>query len=193
MKDSEIRGALKQRLRARYSGGPHTLILDELGLKHGKARVDLIVVNGLIHGFEIKSDRDRLTRLPNQAAIYSSILDRVTLVSAPCHIRKATEMVPEWWGVELVEKKDEVSLEFSTVRSACDNPMPSVLAIAKLLWRDEALALLEQIGGANGLYSKPRAAIYARLAEMADLDLIRARVRHQLKCRTDWRVGESQT
>src|SRR5713226_6200533 len=78
MKDSQIRDALKSDLLARYSQDPDTVIIDELGLRHGASRIDVVVVNGNLHGFELKSDRDTLKRLPRQTGIYNSILDFVT-------------------------------------------------------------------------------------------------------------------
>src|SRR5262245_26146770 len=58
--DAEIRHALRAYLRARYADKPGTAILDELAICRGQVRVDLAVVNGSVHGYEIKSDRDTL-------------------------------------------------------------------------------------------------------------------------------------
>lgn len=46
------------------------LVVEELGLFHGASRVDLAVVGRSLHGYEIKSDRDSLDRLEQQAADY---------------------------------------------------------------------------------------------------------------------------
>ena len=46
------------------------MILDELGICRGRVRIDLTVVNGLLHGYEIKSERDTLARLETQADLY---------------------------------------------------------------------------------------------------------------------------
>jgi hypothetical protein len=187
--DSDLREALKRRLFARYRDASETLVLEELGLRHGAARVDVVVVNYVLHGYELKSDSDTLKLLPRQARIYSSVLDRVTLIVGPRHAKEAVNMVPEWWGVQLAEMGTRRGVRFSSVRRARNNPRPEALAIAKLLWRDEALDLLHHLGAAEGFRSKPRAAIYARLAETAQLDVIRAWVRHRLRNRTGWRFG----
>ena len=100
------------------------------------------------------------------------------------------QIVPDWWGVKLTEMGRRGAIHFSEARRPRNNPSPDILSVAKLLWRHEALALLDDIGAADGLRSKPRAAIYARLAEVADLDLLRTRVRRQLRCRKDWRSDE---
>lgn len=190
--DYQIRSALRRKLLVRYSRDPETFILDELGLRHGAARIDVVVVNNILHGFELKSDRDTLKRLPRQARIYNCVLDRITLIVGYRHVYDALKIVPEWWGVKLVELGQRGAIKFSEVRRPRNNPSPNILAIAKLLWRDEALALLDEIGAANGIRSKPRAALYARLAEVADLNLLRDRVHRQLRCRTNWRSDKQQ-
>nr|MBA2702680.1 sce7726 family protein [Blastocatellia bacterium] len=85
MNDKQLRHAVKTKVLERYAGDPETRILDELGLRHGAARIDIAVVNGILHGFELKSDMDSLKRLPHQVQIYSSVLDKVTLVVGRRH------------------------------------------------------------------------------------------------------------
>jgi hypothetical protein len=43
------------------------LVLDELGIDHGRQRADIAVINGRMTGYEIKSDRDTLAPLSNRA------------------------------------------------------------------------------------------------------------------------------
>ncbi len=189
MRDSDLRTALLRRLDHRHSRDPETLILQELGLRHGAARVDVAVVNGSLHGYELKSDSDSLRRLARQVRVYSSVLDRVTLIAGRRHMKEAMDLVPAWWGVQMAEMGPRRGVLFSSVRRARNNPSQDIVAVAKLLWREEALELLHQAGAAQGFRSKPRAMIYARLAEVARPGEIRSRVRHQLRNRTGWRSG----
>ena len=46
---------------------PDTLFIEELGLCQGQARIDSAAVTSVLHGYELKSNRDRLTRLASQA------------------------------------------------------------------------------------------------------------------------------
>jgi hypothetical protein len=193
MKDVDIRAALKRKLAHCYENDPETLILDELGLRHGAIRADLAIVNGRLHGFELKSDRDRLDRLPRQCATYNAVFDRMTLVVGRRLVDRAIEMVPEWWGVELAEWNADGVIELTTVRHTLDNPSPDPLAIAKLLWREEALTVLIEMGQAKGLLSKPRALIHSRLAEVCEIQFLQYRVRDRLRNRADWRSAEPQT
>ncbi|WP_300554835.1 sce7726 family protein, partial [Desulfovibrio sp.] len=85
MRDQEIRAALHEtELKKFYENGD--LILDELGVCSGASRVDVAVINGALHGYEIKSDQDTLDRLPQQILSYSRVLDRVTLVACDNHL-----------------------------------------------------------------------------------------------------------
>lgn len=187
--DKQLRNALKRKVLAVHAAHPETRIIDELGLHHGASRVDVAVVNGLLHGFEIKSDRDTLARLPSQVQIYNSALDRITLVAGTRHECQALRLLPDWWGVKIAEVGPRGGVQFQTIRTAAVNPSIQPLAIARLLWRQEALSLLESLGEARGLGKKPRAAVHARVAELAPLDLLRCHVRNCLKQRTAYRFG----
>ena len=185
--DIEIRKALKENLAAAFLADPHTLILEELGLRHGATRVDMVVVNGCLHGFEVKSDRDSLKRLPRQVKMYSEVLDYATLVVGQRHADKAKPTIPNWWGFQAADRDQDGKVCLREVRQPMENPNPDKLAIAKLLWRDEAISFLEEIGAADGIRSKPRRVVYARLAEVVPVDALKFRVRRQLRSRTDWR------
>jgi hypothetical protein len=190
MNDKQIRVAVYQKLFRRYSTKSNALVLEEIGIRHGAARIDFLVINGLLHGFELKSDKDNLSRLENQIQIYSSVLDRVTLVVGYRLADKALRMVPEWWGVKLVNSGKRGGIYFRDARTPKKNPSVDKNAVVKLLWQDEALQVLEELGADAGVRSKTRKEIYARLAECAGLDLIRAKVRHFLGLRKNDRVVE---
>ncbi len=60
MREIDIRLALRAKLEKLHPGESDTLLGQELGLCQGFARVDLAVVNGTVHGYEIKSEQDTL-------------------------------------------------------------------------------------------------------------------------------------
>lgn len=188
--DPELRNAVKCSVLGALCKDPTTLVIDELGLRHGAARIDIAVVNGDLHGYELKSDYDSLRRLSRQAGIYNSVLDRVTLVVTQHHLTQATQIIPSWWDVLLAYNTHAGGITFQIIREGGMNPDISAMAVAKLLWRAEALQLLEAYGAAEGLRSKPRRIIYGRLVELLDLQQIRTSVRNQLRARKDWRSGE---
>lgn len=187
--DRLIRTSLRKKLESDYKGHTDTKIFDELGVVHGAARVDVAVVNGIIHGYELKSDLDTLYRLPGQIKMYNSVLDEVTLVVGKDHLHEAFEMIPEWWGItvaKITAANEPVS--FYPIRKAEQNQHQDLVAIARLLWREEALGILEAIDRADGVRSKAREAIYERLADSLDAVALKEKVRTVLRSR-DWRVA----
>jgi hypothetical protein len=159
-----------------------TIVLEELGVCRGKVRVDLAVVNGLLHGYEIKSDRDSLRRLVAQVELYSRVLDRATLVVGERHLPEAMEMVPIWWGIIRIEPMLSIP-RFRTVRRGRRNPGQDPRSLVELLWLDDAVALLKQRNAVRGVKGKPRRVVWDRVCEHFDLDEIGTAVRAHLKAR----------
>src|SRR5207302_5381333 len=91
--DAAIRELLIPFVRAEHSGAPDTIYLPEFALYGGANRADYAALNGVSHGYEIKSDRDTLTRLPQQLDAYSAGFERATLVSAPRHLSDAKKII----------------------------------------------------------------------------------------------------
>jgi hypothetical protein len=188
--DKQIRAQLRRFLSRKYADDPGTIIVEELGLYHGYCRVDLAVINGTLHGFEIKSDRDTFRRLARQAETYNKTLDFVTIVVGERHAQEVLRVSPRWWGIQLAEPDLRDGVRLIQVRDPLENPTPDKLAIAKLLWREEALAFLEELGAADGFRSVPRRFVYSRLADVAPIDAIRSYVRARFRSRKDWRADE---
>jgi hypothetical protein len=162
-------------------------MLDELGILNGATRVDIVVINGQIEGYELKSERDTLERLPSQRDLYNKVIDRISLVVAENHRAAAEEIIPDWWGLAVASASGE-TVEVTRERLPEMNPQLDAAALASLLWRDEALVVLERYGAARGVKSKPREVLYDRLADVLDLGMLRAEVRAALKAREGWRA-----
>jgi hypothetical protein len=186
MRDRDVRQALTENLRALHDGAPDTHIRHELGLEHGQVFVDVVVINGELHGYELKSDSDTLDRLPRQVQAYGAVLDKATLVVGASHLDEALAIIPSWWGVEKAVARPDGPVQLKRHRKARANPQQQPLAVAKLLWRDEVLDVLESLGAARGLRSKPRKVLYERLVELLPPVALREEVRHRLKSRVGW-------
>jgi hypothetical protein len=185
LRDSDIRQALRARLAAAHDPAD-TLIIDELGVCQGAVRVDVAVVNGLLAGFEIKSERDTLDRLPAQAIAYSRVFDEVTAVASERHLAAITELVPEWWGLEVATLADG-GVILQPVRHAARNAAVEPASVVKLLWREEALDELRARGLGRGVMSKPREFAWARLAKSVSCQELGEIVRSRLRSRQSWR------
>lgn len=186
--DKLIRVAFKENLIKLNEADEEAKVIEELGVIHGAARVDIAVVNGIIHGYELKSDLDTLYRLPAQMKFYNSVFDQVTLVVGKNHLHEAIKIVPEWWGL-IVAKIDESgdAVNFFDIRQSEENPKKESISVAKLLWRHEALLILEKNNQAKGVRSKTREVIYKRLANTLDQEVLRKEIRKCLTTRTNWR------
>lgn len=181
--DPEIRLALLALLRGAHRDDEDTAFIEELGLCRGRVRVDVAVVNGILHGYEIKSDRDSLRRLAGQVALYSQVLDRATLVAGPAHAEAAVALIPAWWEVIVVDgSTSEPRLEL--VRSGATNPHRTVRALVELLWLEDSLALLDARGGARGYRTRPRREVWDRVCELYTEEEIADSVRGRLKARS---------
>ncbi|MBS0155843.1 MAG: sce7726 family protein [Nitrospira sp.] len=180
--DSEIRSVLRSQLSKKYAHTSHTVLIEELGLRRGQVRVDLSVVNGLLHGYEIKSDRDSLRRLNGQVELYGKVFDRATLVVGQRHLAEAIDNVPHWWGILLVCQSAK-GLRLKTVRHPRDNPKKDPRTLVELLWLDDALAMLEERNAARGFRGKARWMVWNRICELCSLDEIAKAVRTNLKAR----------
>jgi hypothetical protein len=185
MRDRDVRAAVRKRLEAEHHGDPDTLIVDEMEVWSGTVRIDMAVINGEICGYELKSDRDTLTRLPIQADVYSRVFDKVTLVVGERLETKAIPLIPSWWGVTIARiLNDEITL--IDARKPKSNPSREPYLVAELLTKDEALAVLAMHGLAEGWRSKRVREIHHRLAAELPLDRLADCVRATLRSRKNW-------
>jgi hypothetical protein len=161
--------------------------LDELGLRHGARRVDVAVVNGSLHGYEIKSDSDTLERLAGQVEVYTAVLDLATLVVGKRLATEARKQIPEWWGLKIASEDAASKTTIIDQRAPITNPHINPIALAELLWRSEVVELLSSMGASPKLLRSPRAALYRELASSTPIDQLREAVRTRLKMRKGWR------
>ena len=164
-----------------------------MGVRHGTARIDIAVIDGIMHGYEIKSDRDTLERLPEQINEFNDIFDKLTLVVGKRHLYHAVNIIPDWWGILVAKIGSNNEIVFYNIREAEDNQNQVGVSLARLLWREEALRILEEQNGAAGVRSKPREMIYERLANTLDVNAIKEQVKHTLRfSRKDRRFDRPQ-
>ena len=180
--DADIRAALRSSLLDKHADEADTVIIEELGVCRGHVRVDVTVVNGVLHGYEIKSDRDSLRRLGVQIDFYGKVLDRAALVVGERHLSDALALLPAWWGVLRIHPTAR-DLRFKTVLRGRKNPCKDPRSLVELLWFEDTIALLEDRNVARGVRGKPRRFAWDRVCEHFNVDEIAAAVRAQLKAR----------
>lgn len=192
MRDIDIRLHLRKELHATFGRDEATLIVDELGICNGSARADMAVINGELKGFEIKSQFDTLVRLPGQVDLYGRVFDSMSIVVDERHLEKVESLIPDWWGVVLARQINDSRIELSKVRLEQRNTEQDALSIIRLLWKDEVLELLGELGFGRGLKGRPRRYLWEVVVSNLTLNGLQFAVRELLKKRKDWRVGRPQ-
>ena len=158
----------------------------EWAIDVGGTRVDVAAINGSITGCEIKSCRDNFGRLDRQVRAYSAVVDSAVLIVEGPAATRALDLVPPWWGVWQASPGHSGAAQLEVLRPAASNPEPVPYAIAQLLWRDEAMAVLQERGDASGLRTATRWRLWEALAEQLPLEQLRREVRNRIKARQDW-------
>ena len=185
--DVEIREALHRKLLRGSHRASNTLVIDELGLAHGKARVDVAVLNGWVHGYEIKSSQDTIRRFDSQMSLYSKCLEKVTIVSAEKHLAEIMDACPDYFGIVEVRRGKRGAIQFFNIRKERVNPDIDAFLFAHLLWKDEAIVLLQEIGMPDAKVRASRSELYRILSEELTIRELSGHVKKMIMRRDTWR------
>lgn len=175
MGEAVVRQALRVHAMEAIAGAMDTL--DELWVPGSHERADIAVIGRSMDGFEIKTERDTLKRLPRQMLAYGRLFDRCTAVVAERHRQHAEEILPEWWGITTVHIHGTVT--FTTVRKPGSNPAVDPEILVRLLWRDEVAHALITLGREPDRNAS-RGSLWAELLRSASLKQLRSAVRNAL-------------
>jgi hypothetical protein len=179
-RDPNIRSVLMCELRQQFSDPSHDLILQEFGCK--PARIDVAVVNGSLHGFEIKSDSDSLTRLAGQVEQYCRVFDFVTLICGQKLFSAARKIVPGWWGLRLARIENGM-VTLTEIRRPKQNASQDEAALARMLWKDEALRCLRRNGYKSVTSQNSAGEIWGEAARRLKVKTLADEVRSAIKAR----------
>lgn len=184
LNDNGVRGLLIDELYAKYNNDPNTRIINELGINNGESRVDLAVVNGMIHGYEIKSDFDTLERLPRQITYYNKLFERMTIISSRKFYQQICELVPKWWGVKVISYDGTRLIEKRKGRKQTTQDKDCLL---RLLWKKELEDFIDVIGYPKRMKKLKKHQLLEIFSEEADVSTIQQHVYKSLKNRENWR------
>lgn len=202
--DKKIRALLKETYQTTTYRGkalPQVRLVDELAIPKRICLADIVAIpvsknaNDGLHGFEIKSEVDSLTRLKSQVHYYSQVFKRCTLVVTEKHEEKAIAMIPDWWGVIIVLPKgfdaysepldDIVLLE---IREAKENPnVLSPYALTQLLWRTELVELVKT-KEVDVLKTGSKRVLRTAISKQIPIDELESTVITYLAERTEWKI-----
>lgn len=189
MKDIDIRKSLKTGPLKKYVSDSNSLVLDEFNISLGLVRADIAVVNGVLHGIEIKSEKDTLKRLDNQLTEYKKFFEYITVVTCEKFQDKIEKSIPEKCGI-LVAKIENNKVIFKKIREAKKNYEIDKLCLVKSLWKEEIIDVLEESEYKKGFKSKSKPLLYEILCENFSKQQLLRIVKEKIKARTNWRVDE---
>lgn len=169
-----------------------TFFVNEMDICGGLSRVDIAVINGRLHGYEIKSKQDNLDRLPLQVESYSRVFDTMSIVAYESHLDALRKIVPTWWGIKSISEKSE-SVVLRCVRKEKLNKKIDVQSVSLLLWREEMIDLLTSYGNiSSGYISKTRGQLSRMIIKNVSPEVVNEYVRATLKSRTNWKAEKLQ-
>lgn len=138
----EIRETLRGWVDRIFSLSESDILINELGFYNRDKnssidrsyRADLVLANGRLVGFEIKSEKDSLKRWEVQKVAYTNVFDEVWLCTHGKHLEKALSSTPKHIGIILVDNTKSIAI----VREAKKNHgLNNVYDLTGLLWREE--------------------------------------------------------
>jgi hypothetical protein len=109
----------------------------------GECKADLAILNGTATVYEVKSERDSLSRLERQVTAYAKVFARVYVIAAENHVDSVIGSVPEDVGILRLNSRHQIS----TLREAADRPeRTSPAAIFDSIRTEEARLILVSQG-----------------------------------------------
>jgi hypothetical protein len=187
MNDQQIRTSFHSNWLRKHHDDTKTMVINELGLNHGKNRADIAIINGRLIGYEIKSDIDSLRRLSEQIKSYDAIFDRSYLIVTNRHLQDAVAILPEWWGIILASEGKRGGVSFKITKKSKINSNVDNYTVAKLLWRTEAQEILSTLGVGGKQIRENRENLYGYIVNKMNSAELRRIVRFYLTRRTNWR------
>ncbi|HEX8269980.1 MAG TPA: sce7726 family protein [Flavobacterium sp.] len=185
MKDPCIRKLLKETALKHFIYDDDSKVVEELNLPVAKARIDIAVINGSFHGYEIKSAADTLTRLPAQIEAYTKVFDYLSIVTEGKYGARILDRVPNWIGV-LICEENKGHFSIRELRNPSINNNRESVYIAKLLWREELIECLEEHKVTYRRKDRNWLLCEA-LCDNLPIETISAIVRQKLKRRSNWK------
>lgn len=185
--DYDIRKQFLMKLEKKNQKTKDSRIIEELSICDGEVRVDIAVANGIMHGYEIKSDLDTLDRLPKQIKCYDTTFDKNTIIVGEKFLNKIDDIVPLHWGIELAYLNRFGNVSIKKIRSCHKNENVSSKKLLDLLWNNELKNLLK-MNKIKGYSTMKREVLQNTIIENIPFKVIRSYTRETLKFREGWRT-----
>lgn len=174
--ESRLKAAVIDRLYAGAHVDDDAVVISEMVVDNWSRRADVVLANGKLWGFEIKSEQDTLERLPGQIEVFTRSFEKLTVVTVARFEPQVRMMIPDGVGLWIEEQDGNLK---ERVRSRVA-PLSREAAIT-LMTATELRHLLA-CNGMPGTSAIPRAEL-ARLAAYLPISDLSAAARDAVKRR----------
>lgn len=144
LNEGDIKAAVIDKLFA-SDALTNAVLINEMVIANWSRRADLVVANGKLHAFEIKSDLDTLRRLDGQVETYLQRFDKVTVVCTEkfAHlIKDSTDSRVEIWCAIPTDR----GIKLSVFRRGQSFRVSNKRILCAYLHKTELVALLKREG-----------------------------------------------
>jgi len=136
--DKDIRDIFSTHYAKKF---PKSNLLNEVRINNGLAIADLVSVGRkTLHCYEIKSDRDKITRVIDQSRYFDIAFNKISLITTVAHQKRALDIIPDYWGLIIVSNTPQIKINY--IRKASFSPLFSKQKALLTLWRDELLNIM---------------------------------------------------
>ncbi|WEX77975.1 sce7726 family protein [Sinorhizobium numidicum] len=172
LREPEIKAALIDALFADGRVYDDTVVISEMPVAFMARRADIVLANGHLVGFEIKSDGDKTSRLMGQLEAYQKAFEGIVIVTGARHLDEVLECTPEAVGVVAVDQIEADLPKARMVRKPHLRSMSIETAIAQM--RADDLYRLASKFAANSDGARDRFTLEARVRTLPLADVRRA-------------------
>jgi hypothetical protein len=185
--EQAIRELVKAKIPRLIRNVSQALLIEEMEVCAGRARIDIAVIADYLLGIEIKGPKDDVARLPNQVKAYSQCFDRVVLIVHQTLAPKALPLIPSWWGVVIGEQKG-CRIGYSFERRPEANPSLNLDSLLALLWREEIVSMFSEFVGEPASAKASKKKLRAELISQFARPTLHSASLQKLRQRKDWRT-----
>lgn len=159
LQEARLKAAVIDRLMSGAQVDDEAVIVSEMVVANWTRRADVVLANGRLWAFEIKSEADSLTRLAGQIDVYRSHFEKVVVVAAAKFEDAVMAAVPDGVGVwiagEGAEIEERVRPRQSELSSSASLSLMTATDLRRLLvangvgpGKDAPRARLEELAAA---------------------------------------------
>lgn len=182
MNDKQVRERLIQ-----YLTGQGYRPLQEVSLAYNRTSIDVVGMrDGVLCGFEIKSQADTLELLNLQAGRYRRYFEKLYLVGAESHLEGARQVLPRYWGIWAVRPSASgvhIVRKTPPAQSARANRHQKGAPLAALMRKTELVDVLQPIEPGRRFAELTRTQLALLCAELLDIREIERSVFEALHAR----------